>query len=316
MNIYSFFLSILCFVCGCSRSCEHVDHLRNWMCPDGRLKVLCTTAFVAELVDAVGGEEVDAIVLVPFGGDPHSYKLVKGDSEKFARADVIFSSGLGLEQAGALSRYLKAASAVEVTQAIEEPIFHEGLPDPHAWLDVSVWAKGLDVIERVLAQKRADKKEFFERRANEKRETMHLLHEQIHELLEQIPERDRRLVSTHDAFYYFARGYLSAPGQQFSDRVSAPEGMASEGQISTRDVEQVVDYIREHEVRVVFSEYGVNTDSICKVIGVCREQGLDVRLAGEYLYSDVSEEKIDYAQMMQHNARAIVRAYMEGNGER
>lgn len=70
------------------------QEVRAWMEDNGKVKALCTTAFVGNLVRNVGRDEVDVLVLVNGQNDPHSYQLVKGDDEKFRRADVVFSLAL------------------------------------------------------------------------------------------------------------------------------------------------------------------------------------------------------------------------------
>src|ERR1700690_968816 len=89
-------LFIAIFFVSCDRKMGN-EALKGWMQENGKLKVLCTTAMVADLVAHVGGQEVDCYILIQGQHNPHSYQLVKGDDEKFSRADLIFYNGLGLE---------------------------------------------------------------------------------------------------------------------------------------------------------------------------------------------------------------------------
>ena len=63
-----------------------------WVGSKGKVKVLATTAIVADLVKRVGKDKVDVISLITGDLDPHSYELVKGDLEKFNSADLIVSA--------------------------------------------------------------------------------------------------------------------------------------------------------------------------------------------------------------------------------
>src|SRR5579863_6610674 len=96
---------ILAFLCvlfaGCSSPNTALD---EWMHPNGKVKVLSTTAMIDAIVKYVGGDRVDHLVLIVGQVDPHSYELIKGDDEKIAGAKVIFYNGLGLEH-GASLRY-------------------------------------------------------------------------------------------------------------------------------------------------------------------------------------------------------------------
>ena len=63
--------------------------------PNGKLKVLSTTAMLHDLVKQIGGDEIDSTVLICGDLDPHTYQLVKGDGEKLSFADLVFYNGLG-----------------------------------------------------------------------------------------------------------------------------------------------------------------------------------------------------------------------------
>ncbi|QXE38911.1 anchored repeat ABC transporter, substrate-binding protein [Streptomyces sp. GMY02] len=67
---------------------------------DSALTVSATTAIIADLVGQVGGDRVDVTSIVPHHGDPHSYEPSPGDAAKVARADLVFSNGLLLEEPG------------------------------------------------------------------------------------------------------------------------------------------------------------------------------------------------------------------------
>src|SRR5438046_7154303 len=87
---------------------ETSNHLSHWMSANGKVRVLCTTAMVADLVQEVGGDLIDCLILIQGESDPHSYQLVKGDDEKFQRADLIFYSGLGLEHNPSVASLLQS----------------------------------------------------------------------------------------------------------------------------------------------------------------------------------------------------------------
>ena len=99
------FLLVLLTMFSCDDNSLHERH-REWMDSNGKLKVLCTTVIIKDVVEGVGGEYIDVISLINGGLDPHSYELVKGDNEKFQCAEVIFSNGLGLESGTSLQYLL------------------------------------------------------------------------------------------------------------------------------------------------------------------------------------------------------------------
>ncbi|MGW0819906.1 anchored repeat ABC transporter, substrate-binding protein [Streptomyces sp. NPDC002845] len=91
---------------------------------DAELTVSATTAIVADLVRQVGGDRVDVTSIVPHHGDPHSYEPSPGDAATVARADVVFSNGLLLEEPGIMkmvhSNAPKSATKIEIAETLEQ----------------------------------------------------------------------------------------------------------------------------------------------------------------------------------------------------
>jgi len=300
----------------CSVGCQEAGRkqFNSWLDENGNVKILCTTVFVGELVQAIAGEDFDVIVLIPPCSDPHSYQLVKGDDEKFRRADCVFSSGLGLEHRGALARYLSLHNAVSITTQLEkEEIITDGTTvDPHVWLDLSLWAKGVDCVVDVLAQKRERDRAVYKERGERVRRSLLRLHKKIRSLLQAIPDDRRFLVTTHNAFQYFSRAYLARDEEwlsgEWKKRCRAPEGLSPESQINTRDLYAVVEYILEHGVSTIFAEHGMNRDSIERLVDGARSKGHEVSIAKEMLYSDSLGTGVTHIDMLEHNARIIAEA--------
>src|SRR3989344_4881931 len=147
-------LLLLLGIMGCS--CK--NRAAGWMQDSEKLKVLSTTAQIGGLVDAIGGDRVEGLVLIQGDLDPHSYEMVKGDGEKVAHADLIFYNGLGLEHGASLSAILRdspKAMAVgeKIGAAYPERILRKGkVVDPHIWMDISLWKKGIGPIVEALSQ--------------------------------------------------------------------------------------------------------------------------------------------------------------------
>ncbi|WP_210572540.1 anchored repeat ABC transporter, substrate-binding protein [Streptomyces sp. GESEQ-4] len=91
---------------------------------DAELTVSTTTAIIADLVTQVGGDRVDVTSIVPHHGDPHSYEPSPGDAAKVAKADVVFSNGLLLEEPGIMkmvhTNARKSAPKIEIAEKLEQ----------------------------------------------------------------------------------------------------------------------------------------------------------------------------------------------------
>jgi len=298
---------LLCFSC----SKEEKRQSNNWMAANGKIKVCSTIAQIGDLVEAIGGERIDACNLIRADLDPHSYELVKGDGEKLARADLIFYSGLGLEHGASLHSLLKASpSSVAVAErvAASHPsrILKKGSEiDPHLWMDVSLWERAVEPIQERLSALDPEGSAYYAERARQLTLKLDSLHEYIHDSLQAVPSEKRYLVTSHDAFRYFAKAYLAEEGEEnWEERCTAPEGLSPDGQLNPLDIRRSLDFLRAHKISVLFPESNVNRDSALKIASAGRELGLQLSLCSEPLYGD-STSGLSYFEMMKKNADVI-----------
>jgi manganese/zinc/iron transport system substrate-binding protein len=309
-------LCILALAVSCAQK-KSLPPLAEWMSENGKIKVLSTIAQIGDLAAAVGGERVDSLVLVPGEMDPHSYELVKGDGEKFSRADLILYNGLGLEHGAGLYALLhsspKAAAVGDEIRrmAPNEILERNGVFDPHIWMDVSLWQRAAGRIAEKLSAADPDGSAYYAARAALLEKEMESTHIYMRDLLHKIPKERRFLVTSHDAFRYFARSYLAEVGEaDWSGRFTAPEGLAPDGQLNPADIRRTIQFLREHQVRVVFPESNVSRDAVAKIASSCREQGFEVRLCKEPLYGDSTGGR-PYLEMIRMNAEVIYKHLAE-----
>jgi len=304
------FLSLLL---GCSRNSERGSRLKSWMQDSPELRVLCTTAQVGDLVSYIGGDKVKVWILIQGDLDPHSYELVKGDDEKILHAEIIFYNGLNLEHGASLYASLhNQTQAVAVGEKIQEKfpekILRKGTTiDPHLWMDISLWQLGLDPITEKLCERDAENASYYRERAGDLAARMGEAHVALKQKMAQIPVEKRYLLTSHDAFRYFARGYLAEETEgEWQHRFAAPEGLAPDGQLSSMDIQKMIDFLRVTRASVLFPESNVSRDSIQKIADAGRELNLDVRVCNETLYGD-SMGDLSYLEMMEKNGDVIAR---------
>ena len=315
-----FVVIVILFFCSCNKDTS----MKNWMQNNGKIKVLSTTSIVGDLVHSIGMEKIDHITLIKGDLDPHSYELVKGDSEKLQFADCIFYNGLGLEQRANLVSYLKKASkAMALGDWIKENhpekiIWLERQLDPHVWMDVSLWVEVIDPICLSLCEKDPENASFFKNNAELLKSTLVKTHTDIENLLTLIESERKYLVTSHDSFSYFVRAYLSdqqeKEDQSWRKRIAAPEGIVPEGQISCSDIYQILHHIKRFGIKVIFPEYNVNQDAIKKIASAGNEKKMGISIVSDVLYSDSMDYSHDsYEAMMRHNANAIYQYLGQGH---
>jgi manganese/zinc/iron transport system substrate-binding protein len=318
------FSSIICLLlvltsCTSGQRCEREGQRKTWNENNGRLKVLCTIAMIEDLVREIGGENVDTWSLIRGQMDPHTYQLVKGDGEQLDYADCVFYHGLNLEHGPSLKQFLvnndKAVAVADaIAMAFPERILYVNQElDPHLWMDVSLWLEGIDVIVKTLSDLKPEFADAFAARGEKLRSFLRNLHDDLRSICLKIPSEKRFIVTSHDAFNYFARAYLADEKEteqsMWGIRVMAPEGLAPDSQLSPVDIQLMIDHLKTFQIHVLFTESNVNPDSIRKIVDAGREKGLDLVIADATLYADAmgcpGSPGDSYQEMMQHNVNVI-----------
>lgn len=315
----SLLLLSLLFIWGCGQ-CQNASRSPSaWFIPNDKIKVLSTTSMIGDIVQAIGEGHIDSFVLIQGELDPHSYQLVKGDDEKLAFADLIFYNGLNLEHGPSLQHALKdSLKSVALGDLLykEHPeliLMVKGQKDPHIWMDVSLWTKTVPYIVEALSKRDPSHAADYQANGDKLKIKLDTLHQEMRSLVQKVPDDKRFLVTSHDAFNYFARGYLASDDEiknnNWQKRFEAPEGLAPESQLSAADIRHILEHVKLYHIHVLFPESNVSQDSIRKVANAAQEIGLNVRVAKNVLYGDalggVGSEAETYTKMQEHNAKAI-----------
>lgn len=313
--------ALLAFCCQCSTEAQgkRQAYLKDWLTDNGKLKTLSTTCMVADLVKKVGGDYVDNLCLIGPELDPHSYQLVKGDDEKLSFAQIIFYSGAGLEHGPSLHHYLDSSDKAvslgdEIAKSAPAKILtYNGQTDPHIWMDISLWQRSLPAIVRALSDHDPAHADIFRANAEKLSRNMEEAHQQVKKGLTSVPETKRYLVTSHDAFNYFARAYLATDKEVANNtweiRFQSPEGLAPDSQLSSKHIEEILQHLTKYHIHVIFPESNVSKDSIRKLVQAGEERGLHLVIADTALYADAMGEAgsdaNDYLNMIRHNARTL-----------
>jgi zinc/manganese transport system substrate-binding protein len=264
-----------------------------------RLNVVASFSILGDFVKEVGGDRVEVTTLVGPDGDVHVYTPTPADARKITDAKLLVVNGFGLE--GWLPRLLQAAggkaSIVTATGGIA-PLRLGSDADPHAWQSVSNAEKYVANIRDALAAADPADADLFRQNAQAYLAKLEELDGEVRQAVSQIPEDHRKVISTHDAFGYFAARY----GIQFI----APIGVSTEAEPSARDVARIIAQVRASHIPAVFLER-IGDPRLMRRISA--ESG--ARLGGT-LYSDaLTDEKGEaptYIDMVRHNIRTLTSA--------
>ena len=273
-----------------------------------QLHVVATTTIVGDVVRNVGGNAIQLDVLLPPGSDPHSFDPTPQDVAKVAKADLIFANGAGLE--AFLTPLLKNAGSqaqvVYVSDGIQLIRFQSNLPgeesgtgggDPHTWFDpqnVKVWVQN---IEKALSARDPGNAKVYAANAQHYQQQLDELDGWIQAQVGQIPTDQRKLVTDHEAFTYFAARY------GFQQVGAIVPGYSTLAQPSAQELAALEDAIRKLGVKAVFVGETVNSNLAERVA-----QDTGVKLV--YLYtgalSDSSGPAGTYLDFMHYDVNQIV----------
>lgn len=264
-----------------------------------RINLVATNSILADIARNVGGDRVNVTSLVSANGDSHVYTPAPSDAKRIADSRLVIINGLGLE--GWLPRLVKSAGGkadiVTATTGIT-PRKQDGHADPHAWQAVpnaGIYAG--NIRDALIA---ADPASAATYRANTDAYQAKLdqLDKEIREAVAGIPQARRKVISTHDAFGYFADAY----GITFV----APRGVSTEAEPSARDVAAIITQVRKAGIPAVFLENISDPRLMKRIAG---ETGAKI---GGTLYSDsLTDEKGDaptYIDMVRHNIKTLTSA--------
>ena len=267
--------------------------------PQDPLKVVASFSILGDFVKNVGGERVEVTTLVGPDGDVHVYAPAPADARKIAEAKLLVINGLGLE--GWLPRLLQAsggkAPIITATKGIA-PLKLGSDADPHAWQSVANAKIYVTNIRDALAAADPADAEVFRKQAEAYLAKLDALDGEVRQAVKQIPPSRRKVISTHDAFGYFAAAY----GVPFI----APVGVSTESEASARDIARIIAQIKTEKIPAVFLE---NISDPRLIRRLSAETGAKI---GGTLFSDsLTAEKGDaptYIDMVRHNIRALTSA--------
>jgi ABC-type Zn uptake system ZnuABC Zn-binding protein ZnuA len=184
-----------------------------------RMVVATTVAPITSIVANIGGERVDITGIVPEGTNSHTFEPKPSVAELLASVDVVYLNGLVLEEptkALAEANLGEGAAVVELgTLAIDEDEYlydfsfpeEEGKPNPHLWTDPTYALEYARIVAADLAERDPEGEAYYEANLAAFEEVVDELDAAMREAFATIPEGNKKLLTYHDAYAYFAQTY-------------------------------------------------------------------------------------------------------------
>lgn len=278
-----------------------------------KVRVSSFSTILTEVAQEVGGDQVEVTAHVKPGVDPHEYEPKPADLKTVSEADLILLSAKHME--GYVGKLKEATGAkgrlVEVGDQFpslklketghdhdhDHAHDHKGeIEDPHWWHSISNIKRATQVVRDELTKIRPEGKAVFADNAKRYTASLNALEKWAKSEIAKLPRNKRKLVTSHDAFQYFAK--------DFGFTIYPIEGVSSTDQPSSKKVAALIQAIKAQGVKAVFAEKIQNPKVLQEIT---RETG--ARVAGE-LYADGLGEgdASTVAGMFRHNVSTVVNA--------
>jgi zinc/manganese transport system substrate-binding protein len=285
-----------------------------------KLPVVASFSILGDMVENVGGSRIALTTLVGADGDAHVYSPKPSDAKAVAEAKLVFVNGIGFE--GWMERLVQSSASkagiVTASKGIETIAFGEeeghdhghghehgkkeahadhdhGELDPHAWQSVAnARIYVANIRDALIAADPAGRTE-YESNAEAYLAKLDALDAEVRTAIAALPQDGRTIITSHDAFGYFAHAY--------GIEVVAPQGVSTEAEPTAKQVAALIRQIKAEKVKAVFVENITDPRMIKRIA-----EESDARIGGA-LYSDALSQKDGpagtYIDMIRYNIRTL-----------
>ncbi|WP_375624651.1 MULTISPECIES: metal ABC transporter solute-binding protein, Zn/Mn family [unclassified Bartonella] len=274
-----------------------------------KIKVVASFSILADLVKNVGDNHISMTTFVGPNANTHAYEPTPHDAQALRNAQIIFINGLHLE--GFIDRLITASGTkallVEVSANIpslkmknqeHNAHHHNSVIDPHAWQtipNVKIYVKNIATAFCKIDPQSCTS---YKKNAETYIQKLTIAQDTLKTKIATIPKDKRIIITSHDAFGYFA--------EEYGFTILAPQSASTEAEATAADVAKLIKQIKANKAAALFVE-NISNPRLIKQIA--KETGLKI---GGTLYSDALSNKngpaATYLDMMEHNVNTIIDA--------
>lgn len=281
-----------------------------------KVRVSSFSTILTEIATAVGGDRVEVTAHVKPGVDPHEFEPKPADLKTVGDAQLILLSAKHMESyvgklkeaTGTKGRLVEVGDgfpSLKLKGGHDHGHSHgkgdkhdhdEEVEDPHWWHSIANMQRATKIVRDELTKASPADKVAFAANATNYQARLEALQKWVKAKVAELPRNQRKLVTSHDAFQYFAK--------ENGFTIYAIEGISTADQPSSKKVGEIIAAIKAQGVKAIFPESIQNPKVLQEIT---RETGVKV---GEALYADgLGEgELATYEGMYRHNVTAIVEA--------
>ncbi len=276
----------------------------------GKLKVVTTVSPITNIIYNIGGNRIDLTGIIPEGTDSHTFEPAPSSAQLFAQADVIFVNGLHLEDPTQklAAANLKAGAQIialgEQTLTPDQYIYDfsfpksAGNPNPHLWMNPIYALNYAQIVRDTLAQRDPANADYYSRNYDAFEARITALDQAIMLCINSIPPNNRKLLTYHDSFAYFAPRY----GMTVIGAIQP----ADFAEPSPREIADLITQIKQENVPAIFGSEVFPSpilDQIAKEAGAKYED----TLRDDDLPGTTGQPNHSYLGLMVEDVRTITR---------
>lgn len=319
-------------VVGCGNTTKNPEKTNTGKTETTSKKKIYTSFYpIYDFTKKIVGDKMDVVNLVPAGTEPHDYELTVDDRKNLEKADAIIYNGAGMEEwvddvKDAMKDkkvpFINTSEGITLAEGhhhhedgdekhhedgkdekqkeAKEEHHHDGdehTYDPHIWLYPLNAKKQLENIEKAVINIDPENKAYYEENYKKYAEEFDKLDKEYAEKLD--PYKDKTIIVSHEAFGYMCKAYgINQKGI---------EGLSPDTEPSPKKMAEIVDYVKNNGVKVIFFEELVSP----KVAeAIAKETGAKTNMLNplEGLSNDELKAGKDYVKVMQENLQSIVDA--------
>jgi zinc/manganese transport system substrate-binding protein len=280
----------------------------------GKVSVVATTTQIGDFARQVGGDKVDVTQILAPNTDPHDYEPRPDDVANTADAKIVFTSGDNLDawmdevvsDSGSDAKVVDLGATVPINLPGELGGPEASRFNPHWWHDPRNAGEAADRIATELSAVDPEDKASFEANANAYLDQLTRLDHGIEACMKAVPPQERKLVTDHDAFPYFANRYgIHVVGAVIPSQTT-------QAQPNAQDLSDLADLVRKEGVKAIFPESSLSP-KLAETIASETGASSDYTLYGDTL-GPADSSGDTYLHMEEANADQMVKGFTGGQG--
>jgi len=219
---------------------------------DGKISIVTSFYTMYDFACKIGGDQVYVVNLTPAGVEPHDWEPSPTDIVLLEKADVFVYNGAGMETwvdsvlpslGNKKLTVVEASSGISLLNSSGNSSANAS-DDPHVWLDPELAKMEMHMILDALTAKDPDHADEYAANYAKYADELDQLDEEFSSALAIVPQRN--IVVAHEAFGYLCSAY---------DLIQIPiEGLAADSEPDAARMGEIIDFVRENNVKVIFFE--------------------------------------------------------------